>query len=156
LGIVVLAPGDRNARLQIIDGQQRLTTLTLLLIYLARLASERSDCPLSQAHELIVSERYSERTLNLDLGHEAVALEGLVQGRELEIEDRSASRLLRSYKHLGAIFPRELQGAALPYFMDWLIGNVELLIVTASEKYAHEISETTSDTRSILRGRARA
>src|SRR2546430_17363345 len=57
LGSIILS--ERDGQLFIVDGQQRLTTLTLLLLLLHRRQGQRPDRV--QLEELIYSERFGER-----------------------------------------------------------------------------------------------
>jgi uncharacterized protein with ParB-like and HNH nuclease domain len=63
LGSIIVS--SRDGRNYIIDGQQRLTTLTLLLIYLHRRQLERTDRV--KLDEMIFSEKYGKKSFNLDV-----------------------------------------------------------------------------------------
>lgn len=146
LGTVVLSPGYTRSGLP--DGELTLVTLTLLLIYLTRLADGRDDCPTSRARELVFSERFSESSLNLDLDAYQPDLEALFEGRERELAEGGSGSptLLARYRDIEAAFPDELKADALPYFMDWLMDSVELQIVVAmSDEEARAISARIND-----------
>ena len=54
--------------------------------------------------------------------------------------------ILERYSDLEERFPEKLAGAALPYFVDWLIENVHLIEITAySDDDAYTIFETMND-----------
>src|SRR5207248_6092464 len=58
----------------------------------------------------------------------------------------SIANILARYADLDECFPEELKGAALPYFVDWLIENVHLVEITAySDDDAYTIFETMND-----------
>src|SRR4029079_6757683 len=73
LGSIIVS--DKDGQKFIIDGQQRLTTLTLLLIFLHNLQKNRSDQV--KISELIFSERFSHRSFNIDVEERSPCMEAL-------------------------------------------------------------------------------
>ena len=144
LGSIIVS--DKDGQKFIIDGQQRLTTLTLLLIFLQhRLADSEQN---GQLADLIFSQRYGQRSFNLDVPERTRCMEALYAGEEYSDADVSESvgNVLARYADLQEQFPDELAGAALPYFKDWLIENVHLVEITAySDGDAYTIFETMND-----------
>jgi uncharacterized protein with ParB-like and HNH nuclease domain len=61
LGPVVFSINPENGKKSIIDGQQRITSITLLLIYLNHLQTESTQKV--SIRELIISEKYGEMSL---------------------------------------------------------------------------------------------
>ena len=58
----------------------------------------------------------------------------------------SIANILARYAELEGLFPEELAGAALPYFVDWLTENVHLVEITVySDDDAYTIFETMND-----------
>src|SRR5207247_5698382 len=58
----------------------------------------------------------------------------------------SIANILARYADIEDLFPDELRGAALPYFVDWLVENVHLVEITAySDGDAYTIFETMND-----------
>ena len=130
----------------IIDGQQRLTTLTLLLIFLQHRLADREQK--GQIADLIFSQKYGKRSFNLDVPERTPCMEALYAGEQFLDADTSESvdNILARYAELGEQFPEELADAALPYFVDWLIENVHLIEITAySDGDAYTIFETMND-----------
>ena len=128
------------------DGQQRLTSLTLLLILLRNLQKDR----IKQVNvdELIFSERFGQKSFNLHVDERTPAMEALYEGQFLDLTNRSESvqNLIQRYSDLETYFPEELLGDALPYFIDWLQENVHLVEITAySDDDAYTIFETMND-----------
>ena len=69
-------------------------------------------------------------------------------GENFNATDRpeSVQNLVQRYRDLEACFPEELRGAALPFFIDWLLENVHLVEITAySDDDAYTIFETMND-----------
>lgn len=144
LGSIIIS--DRDGLKYIIDGQQRLTTLTLLLIYLHNHQKGRSDQV--QLAELVYSEKFSRRSFNIDVPERNPCMEALFTGVPLDDSSQNESNrnILGRYADISDLFPDELQGPSLPYFIDWLIENVHLVEITAySDEDAYSIFETMND-----------
>lgn len=144
LGSIIISKRENNAC--IVDGQQRLTSLTLLLILLRNLQIERPDKV--NVDELIFSERFAERSFNLHVDERTTAMKALYEGQAFDVTGRTESvkNLVRRYQDLDTCFPEELRGQALPYFVDWLLENVHLVEITAySDEDAYTIFETMND-----------
>jgi hypothetical protein len=144
LGSIIVS--DRGGRKFIIDGQQRLTTLTLLLIYLQHQLTEVDHK--TQIADLIFSQRYGQRSFNLDVPERAGCMEALYKGEAVDAQGQSESveTMVSRYSEIQELFPEELRGAALAYFVDWLVENVHLIeITTASDEDAYTIFETMND-----------
>ncbi len=144
LGSIIISKKDSAN--YVVDGQQRLTSLTLLLIYLHNLQKGRGDKV--NIDELIVSERFGEKSFNLHVDERAPVMEALYEGEPFDPSDRAESvqNLSGRYHDLEEAFPEELQGEALPYFIDWLLENVHLVEITAySDDDAYTIFETMND-----------
>lgn len=132
----------------IVDGQQRLTSLTLLLVLLRNLQSGNPEQV--NLDELIFSEKYGEKSFNLHVDERTPAMEALYEdgGATLNTTDRpeSVQNLVARYRDLETHFPQELRDGALPYFTDWLLENVHLVEITAySDDDAYTIFETMND-----------
>ena len=144
LGSIIISKKGNVA--YIVDGQQRLTSLTLLLTLLRNLQSGHEL--LVNVDELIFSERYGQKTFNLDVNERTPAMDALYEGKAFDVTDRpeSVQTLVQRYRDLESCFPEELQKEALPYFIDWLLENVHLVEITAySDEDAYTIFETMND-----------
>ena len=144
LGSIIISKRDNVA--YIVDGQQRLTSLTLLLTLLRNLQSSRT----SQVNvdELIFSERFGQKSFNLDVDERIPAMNALYEGQDFDVTARpeSVQTLVQRYRDLESCFPEELRNKALPYFVDWLLENVHLVEITAySDDDAYTIFETMND-----------
>ena len=97
------------------DGQQRLTSLTLLLIYLRNLQQERSEQV--NVDELIFSEKFGQKSFNLDVDERRPCMEALFEGAPFDVTDlpESVRHIVERYGDLETLFPEELRdaGAAL-------------------------------------------
>src|SRR3990167_9097387 len=145
LGSIVLSSGEnQNA---IIDGQQRLTSLTLLLIYLNNLQKELKDKV--AIDNLIFSERYGQKSFNIYVEEREECLNALYTGKDFDPDDQpeSVKAIYERYNDISEIFPEDLtKGDALPFFIDWLIYNVDLVEISAyAEQDAHKIFVSMND-----------
>lgn len=144
LGSIIIS--DRDGHKFIIDGQQRLTSLTLLLIYLHRqLVSEEEKSHLA---DLIFSQKYGKRSFNLDVPDRTPCMEALYSGQTFDATDQSESvtNIFARFDDIEEHFPEGIGSGALPYFCDWLIENVHLVEITAySDEDAYTIFETMND-----------
>jgi uncharacterized protein with ParB-like and HNH nuclease domain len=144
LGSIIIS--ERDLEKFIVDGQQRLTTLTLLLILLRILQQGRLDSV--NVDELIVSEKYGQKSFNLAVDDRAACMDTLYDGQPFDTngDSESITNLYGAYQTIQGAFPDELKGDALPYFVDWLQENVHLVEITAySDKDAYAIFETMND-----------
>ena len=144
LGSIIIR--DRDGHKFIIDGQQRLTTLTLLLIHIY--VQLEDDEQKAQIADLIFSMKYGRRSFNLDVDDRAACMEALFTGIPFDEDDqpKSVANILRRFRDVTELFPAELVDSALPYFADWLIENVYLVEITArSDEDAYTIFETMND-----------
>jgi uncharacterized protein with ParB-like and HNH nuclease domain len=132
----------------IVDGQQRLTSLTLLLVLLRNL--QKGSEKQVNVDELIFSERFDTKSFNLHVDERTPAMEALYEdgGESFDTTDRpeSVQNLVQRYRDLETYFPTELRDTVLPYFIDWLLENVHLVEITAySDDDAYTIFETMND-----------
>jgi len=144
LGPIVLSV-KRDGR-SIIDGQQRLASITLLLIYLNALQKDKKDTV--PVNELIFSERFSVKSFNLQIEDRKECMEALYNGQDFDTSEKGESiqNIVDRYKDIEELFPEELKEEALPYFIDWLIENVIFVeIITYSDEDAYTIFETMND-----------
>lgn len=144
LGSIIVS--QKSGQNFIIDGQQRLTTLTLLLIYLNNL--QRAHTVQVDIRDLVFSERYGKKSFNLDDPDRTSCLEALFGGEPFDASDKSESvrNMTARYADIEELFPETLKGEVLPYFIDWLVDNVDLVeIIAYSDDDAYTIFETMND-----------
>ena len=143
LGSIIIS--HRDGHKFIIDGQQRLTTLTLLLIHLYIQLDKSEQAPIAN---LIFSMSFGRPSFNLDVPEREACMQALFNESPFEEDGapESVANILRRFRDVTELFPAELADSALPYFADWLIENVYLVEITASsETDAYTIFETMND-----------
>jgi uncharacterized protein with ParB-like and HNH nuclease domain len=147
IGPVVFSKNSNNGKKSIIDGQQRITSITLLLIYLNHLQSNNKQKV--SISELIFSEKYGDKSFNMTDELREPCLKSLFENGEYSIQDNddeTIQNMIDRYEDIEQSFPEELYSEALPYFIDWLIENVVIVqIITYSDENAYIIFETMND-----------
>ena len=144
LGSIVISPKRRQRF--VVDGQQRLTTLTLLLIHLHLLQEGREERV--EVKNLIYSEKYGSKSFNLDVPDRAEVMRKLMDNEEIDLsgESESVCNIAVQFANIVDHLPDDVTGPALPYFMDWLLENVHLVEIDAfSDEDAYTIFETMND-----------
>lgn len=145
LGSIVISQRD-NERL-IVDGQQRMTSLTLLLLYLHNQQKGRDDNV--PVEELIFSKKFGIKSFNLNVPERNDCMEALFDGKSYDIAEQSESvqNLNGRFNDIVDAFPQEIADThALPYFVDWLIEKVHLVEITAyADADGYTIFETMND-----------
>ena len=149
LGSVIISEKDNKKF--IVDGQQRLTSLTLLLIYLNRLQETYASDDQVYVMDLIRPTEYGQKSFNLNVNEPErnTCLQKLMDGMSPDPTDEplSIQNLINRFSNIEDIFPVELRDKkVLPYFLDWLTKHVMLVEIKApSDDDAYTIFETMND-----------
>jgi len=144
LGSIVVSQADEVRFL--VDGQQRMTSLTLLLIYLNNLQKGRAQTVTIQ--NLIFADDFGEKKFKLNVPERNDCMDALFADQSYNADDASESvtNLLDRYQDLSDLFPEELRGDALPLFVYWLTRKVKLIeIIAYADEDAYTIFETMND-----------
>ncbi|WP_025770198.1 DUF262 domain-containing protein [Thioalkalivibrio sp. HK1] len=150
LGSIIICEKDGDK--YIIDGQQRLTSLTLLLIHVRYLLNrQQKDNQVRQESlltDLIYSEKFGNRSFNLNIPDREPCMDALLNNKQFDEnhQSKSVANIYQRYRDIEEHYPEELSGDALPYFADWLTEKVFLVeITTYSDSDAYTIFETMND-----------
>lgn len=145
MGSIVLT-ADENA---IIDGQQRLTSLTLLLIYLYHHLADSEEN--SEVLQMIYSRKAGTKTFNIhvpELPEREAVMNALLQDVYFDPTDKSETvrNIYHRYQDITELMTDLIDPASLPYFKDWLIDSVDFIrIVAQTEQDAHTIFVSMND-----------
>lgn len=142
LGSIIISHSEGHR--YIVDGQQRLTTLTLLLIRLYRSLDKGSLK--DQVNQLIYSLSGGTEGFNLDVPEWCYIMEALYAGKSFDESGHSESiqNIALRYNDLEDYF--EIQGNGLSLFAYWLLDNVYLVEIAAYDsRDAYAIFETVND-----------
>jgi uncharacterized protein with ParB-like and HNH nuclease domain len=126
LGSIVIC--EKESGNYIIDGQQRLTSVTLLLIYLNNLQKELEEKV--SLDYLIFSESFRKKSFNLEVEERESCMTALYNNESFDISDQTESvkNLFQRYEDIKENFPEELKQTSLPFFIDWVLNRVEMLV----------------------------
>ncbi|MGC5031901.1 GmrSD restriction endonuclease domain-containing protein [Micromonospora sp. DT229] len=151
LGPFVYYQDDDLAAL--VDGQQRITTLHLLLIHLRRLALEaerpeyRND--INALEPLIAGTSYGERAYAIRSPERAALLEMIYDDKPVTLSADSAPSVANLYERsqeIVELLPDYIRDEALPLFIHWLLNRVCLVGINANDRQqGWEIFETMND-----------
>lgn len=145
LGPFVLS--EKGGKRSIIDGQQRLTSLTLILIFLNHL---QKDYGVNEAIEgMIFSEKFGKKSFNIDVPERTSGLQALFETGEYNVPDdadASTVNMVERYNDIIEAFPKEIDAQVLPFFIDWFKERVVLVEILAyTDDNAYTIFETMND-----------
>lgn len=157
MGPVVLC--DNDGEMSVVDGQQRLTSFSLLFIYLRHLQRKLKleDVNYRELNNYIFVLLNGKRTFSLDVPARKKVMDYLYKDAihtvDFEIvgnneNDReSNTNLMTCYDDICHIFPKEIQNEqVLPLFIEWLVTRVVLVEIKASDMdNAYTIFETMND-----------
>ncbi len=144
MGAVVLHL--QNGLFSIIDGQQRLTSFTLLLIYIHHLLK---NVDTEEEVKDMISSYQFKRSFNLQVPERERCMEGLFRDGTYTLTDddkESVQNMNDRYSDIDELFPSELKGNVLPFFVSWLKEKLIFVKITAySVQNAYTIFETMND-----------
>ena len=148
LGSILIS--DKSNNEYIVDGQQRITSLTLLLIYIHNLLKAEGEIDkINSLPSLIYSQSFTENSYNLDIAERNECMDALFNDREdsFQAQDKgeSVQNLIDRYRDIKELFPDDIKKCLLN-FTWWLISNVFLIKITSfSDDDAYTIFETMND-----------
>lgn len=140
MGSIILA-GRENS---IVDGQQRLSSLTLLLMYL------NNRKPSNIIDPMIFSEAFGEKSFNINVPERQSCMTA-IYNNNLDAFDttnlsESVKNLCARYNDIQKFFPSSITDEMIPYFCDWLAEKVYFIeIVAETDQDAHKIFVTMND-----------
>lgn len=143
MGSIVLAGRD-NA---IIDGQQRLSSLTLLLMYLNNRLKAIGQ-QYNMIETMIFSESFGTKSFNINVEDRQECMEAIFNDVDYDITDagESVRNLYGRYQDITEIFPEEITDDMLLYLCDWLAEKVFFIeIVATTEQDAHKVFVSMND-----------
>ena len=98
LGSIVIS--HKRGQRFVVDGQQRLTTLTLLLIHLHRLQGDRDER--IEVQNLVYSEKYGRKSFNLDIPDRVEVMRVATQ-ITVEIQHKAGRALCSAWDDLSSL-----------------------------------------------------
>jgi uncharacterized protein with ParB-like and HNH nuclease domain len=130
----------------LVDGQQRMTTLSLLLAYLSHIAEPDQKAELQA---LVYSTSFGKKSFTIDVPERHDVMNAIFNGTDYDLAtaDPSSANIWARYSDIARLFEGgDFEGAALRYFIDWLLHRVVLVdIGTKDRAMALEIFESMND-----------
>lgn len=152
MGPIVLC--EDKGSLSIVDGQQRLTSFTLLLIFLHHLQL-KLNIPESHTKDIlsfIFIKKGGKKSLVINVENREKTIISLINNPNSTFSineelDESCQNILLRYEDIVKLFPHELSNShILPIFIEWLLDRIVLVEVKAfSMDNAYSIFETMND-----------
>ena len=146
LGPIIVNKSDNKN--DIVDGQQRLTTLTLILICLSHITKDAEQKLTLQG--LVFSSKFGKKTFNLQVQERSDCLNKLYEDKPVDTQEgyESVRNLVKRYEEIkeGLNNKEVLSPAKVSLFIDWLTEKVNLVeIAASSDADAYTIFETMND-----------
>jgi ribosomal protein L29 len=144
LGSIIVS--NEESKTSVIDGQQRLTSLSILLIWVHHGLTVDDDR--KQIADLIFTRQYGANAYNLEVPERTNAMDALYRKESYNRDDapESVRNILDRYDDIASQVPPEIAGTTLAMFGDWLIEKVNLVEISApSDDDGYAIFETMND-----------
>jgi len=144
MGSIVLTSGRENA---IIDGQQRFSSLTLLLMYLNNRLRRNGQC-YNTIEQMIFSESFGTKSYNINVEERGECMDSIFHDKDFDTTNcgESVKNLYERYADIESIFPKSISDDMLLHFCDWLAEKVYFIqIVATTEQDAHKVFVTMND-----------
>ena len=138
-----------GAEFSIVDGQQRLTTFLLLMLFLNKKYKEIQGTD-NKYEGYVYSEHYGTTSYNLNIVERSKVLDYLHKGAEFDdalLLKESCRTLLERYNDITSLFPQSLlEPNIFPLFTNWITEKLVFIeILTQTSESAYTIFETMND-----------
>ena len=144
--VLSLKSGERSA---IIDGQQRITTFTLLLIYILQTFKSAKGFPVAKIQNAIYSDDYGVPRFNLDIDVRRDCMLGLYYNGSYDPNQDDklhVQNIVDIYNVIPDCWNNKIDINNIASFAYWLLGKVVFSKVWAnSDDFAYIIFETMND-----------
>lgn len=157
MGPIVLCENS-NSDLSIIDGQQRLTSFTLLLIYLNHVQNslDLDECQIKEIKNYLYIKKGGKITLVLNIESRSKIMERIINDENNIYNDdfydsderpESIQNIISRYEDIKTLFPQEISNEqTLPLFIEWLLDKIVFVEVRAySMDNAYSIFESMNN-----------
>lgn len=148
MGEIVLSQQDGD-RSSVIDGQQRITTFTLLLIYMMHTFGHLPGFPRSDIEKLIYSDDFGTKRFNLEISDRKECMLSLYNTGDYTVKDTdsaSVRNIVDRYNDFAGYWNEEITDEKAVAFIYWIKEKVIFSKVwTNSDDFAYVIFETMND-----------
>ena len=148
MGEIVLSLQE-GKRSSVIDGQQRITSFTLLLIYMLHTYGHLPGFPKSDIEKLIYSDDYGTKRFNLEIAERKECMLALFNNGEYTVKDSdsaSVQNIVDRYNEFAGFWNERITDEKAVSFIYWIKEKVIFSKVwTNSDDFAYIIFETMND-----------
>lgn len=160
LGTIITTPGETGAK-SIVDGQQRITSLAMLVAYFNKISKINPALEISDIEPLLRKKIYGQFAFNIDFDEPRAKLFNLLAEPNDAIKsdedfddavetipklDVGSKRIYELYTLIGTFLDSALDDTAKPYFVDYLTQRVYLFeIGVPGEQDGHKVFVTMND-----------
>jgi uncharacterized protein with ParB-like and HNH nuclease domain len=131
----------------LVDGQQRLTTLSLLLLHLSTITADADQA--TELKKLVYSSKFGESFFTIDVEDRNPTMKKILNSEFIDTsnEDVSVKNIVARYHEIVEYFTDDvLRAETLVCFIDWLLHRVQLVeIQTIDRNMALEVFESMND-----------
>lgn len=150
MGEIVLAgEKEENNKYAIIDGQQRLTTLTLILIYILHTFGTIEGFPDTDVKNAVYSNSFGNKNFVIDIDDRYECMKALFDFGTYEInseDNQSVCNIVNIYNDIEECWNNEINRNNICHFTYWLLEKVKISEVTTNDSdFAYIIFETMND-----------
>ena len=138
-----------GSEFSIVDGQQRLTSFMLIMIFLNKQYNSLLQAS-NKFKGYIYSDYFGTSSYNMNIEERVKVLDHLYRGKEVEessLRNESSRNIFERYKDVEELFPLGLlEKNVLPLFANWLTEKLVFVeILTQTSESAYTIFETMND-----------
>lgn len=148
MGEIVTATKE-NDRSAIIDGQQRITTFTLLMIYMVRTFGHLKNFPKSDFENAVYSNDYGEMNFTISVKERNDCMTSLVENGEYTPNSNDkpyVQNIIDRYNDIFECWNEQITENNVVNFSYWLLNKVKFSKVwTNDDEFAYVIFETMND-----------
>ena len=134
-------------RTNLVDGQQRLTTLSLILLRLSKITTDSRQK--AALETLVFDSSFGDSNFVIDVDERNPVLEQILKDEPIETSDLPASvrNIVDRYMEIVEYFDDDhFTASSLIYFIDWMLHRVQLVeIQTFDRDMALEVFESMND-----------
>lgn len=150
MGEIVLSKSDKaDEDCSIIDGQQRISSLTLILIYMYHTFNQVKPFPKKDIESLIYSDDYGTYRYNLNIEEREECIDALYKTGEYIIKPNdsvSVNNLVKRYDDIGELWDDRINESNIAHFSYWLLNHVLFSrVITNDNQFAYVIFESMND-----------
>lgn len=150
MGEIVLSKTDKaDEDYSIIDGQQRMSSLTLVLIYMHHTFGQLDQFPKNDIEKLIYSNHYGTYRFNLHIEERKECINALYKNGKYDPKPNdsvSVNNLVKRYEDISDLWDNRIKEDNIAHFSYWLLNHVLFSrVITNDNQFAYVIFESMND-----------